>query len=395
MALDGLKVIDASSHAAGPLVATFLADFGADVIKVEHPQGDSLRTLGWQKDGTSLWWYHVNRNKRCITLNLSLPRGQELFKELVSDADVVIENFRTGTLERWGIGYDTLSALNPRLILLCVTGFGQTGPYRSRPGFGTVAESMSGFAHLTGQPDGPPTLPSFALGDSVCALVGTYATMFALYHRDIKGAGEGQVIDLALYEGLFSILGPQALLFDQLGIELGRTGSRMPFAAPRNVYRAKDGRWLGLAAGSQASANRVMFAIGRDDVTREPWFQSMPGRLANQDELDAIIGAWIAEHTAEEVIEAFAQFEGVVAPIYTIADTFADPQFQARQNIVAIDDPHLGTAHTQNVAPRMSKTPGRLRHLGADLGAHNHEIYVEQLGYAEADLAAWKTEGVI
>lgn len=395
MPLHGLKVIDAATLFAGPLIATLMADFGAEVIKIEHPRGDALRSFGWQKDGVSLWWALVSRNKRCITLNLGTPRGQQLLKELVADADVLIENFRPGTMERWGLGFSTLQAINPRLIMVRVTGFGQDGPYRHRPGYGTLAEAMSGFAHINGYPDGPPTLPPLALADSVCALFGTFATMFALYHRDVRGSGLGQEIDLSIYEPLFWILGPQALAYDQLGIVQGRTGNRAPFAAPRNAYLTRDGRWVALSASSQSIAERVMRVVGRPELVDEPWFQDHRGRLAHQDELDEIIGAWIGERSTEEVLAAFEEFQAAIAPIYSIADIFLDPQYRARETITTIDDPRLGLVKIQNVVPRLSQTPGRLCHLGPDLGADNRAIYLERLGYQESDLATWHAEGVV
>lgn len=393
--LAGLRVLDVATLFAGPVIATLLADFGADVIKVEHPRGDALRTFGWQKNGLSLWWALISRNKRCVTLNLGRPRGQDLLKQLVADADVLIENFRPGTMERWGLGYDDLKAVNPRLIMVRVTGFGQDGPYRDRPGFGTLAEAMSGFAHINGYPDGPPTLPPLALADSVCALFGTLATMFALYHRDAKGDNTGQVIDLSIYEPLFWILGPQALAYDQLGIVQGRTGNRAPFAAPRNAYQAKDGSWLALSASSQSIAERVMRLVGREDLIAAPWFQGHGGRVEHADELDEVIGAWIGERSSEEVLQTFAEFQAAIAPIYSIAEIFRDPQYRARGTITTVDDPRLGPVKIQNVVPRLSKTPGRLRHLGPELGEHNREVYVETLGYDESELAAWRVDGII
>ena len=393
--LSGLKVLDVSTLFAGPIIATLMADFGANVIKVEHPRGDALRSLGWQKDGISLWWTLLSRNKRCVTLNLNLPRGQQLLKELAKDADVLIENFRPGTMERWGLGYEDLKDINPRLIMVRTTGFGQTGPYKDRPGYGTLAEAMSGFAHINGYPDGPPTLPPFALGDTVCALFGTFATMFALYHRDAKGTNEGQVVDLSIYEPLFWILGPQTLVYDQLGVAQGRTGNRTPFGAPRNTYQAKDGRWLGLSASSQSIAERVMRLVGREDIGQASWFRDHVGRLEHADELDAIIGGWIGERDSEEVLQAFAQFEAAIAPIYSIADFILDPQVQARETITTAEHPKLGKVRVQNVLPRLSKTPGQIRHLGPELGAHNREIFVEEMGHSEEDLAEWKGEGTV
>jgi formyl-CoA transferase len=395
MSLEGLRVIDVATLFAGPVIATILADHGADVIKVEHPRGDTLRTLGWERNGVSLWWALAGRNKRCVSLNLSKPQAQEILKKLVVDADVLIENFRPGTMERWGLGYEVLRAVNPRLIMVRTTGFGQTGPYKDRPGFGTLAESMSGFAHISGHPDGPPTLPPFALGDGICALTGVFATMFAIYHRDVKGTGEGQYIDLSIYEPLFWILGPQAIVYDQLGIVQGRTGNRAPFTAPRNAYQAADGRWLGLSGSAQSIAERVMRLVGREELVEEPWFQDHAGRLEHQDELDEAIGSWIADRSTEEVIQAFEEAEAAIAPIYDIADVFEDPQFIARDTITTVDDPRLGPVRIQNVIPRLSETPGRVRFLGPELGAHNREIYIEELGYKETDLDELERAGVI
>ena len=270
--------------------------------------------MGWQKDGVSLWWALVGRNKRCVTLTLSDPRGQELMKRLVADADVLIENFRPGTLERWNLGPDVLHELNPGLVIVRTTGFGQTGPYSHLPGFGTLAESISGFAHINGWPDRPPALPPLALGDGIAALTGCSAVMFALWWREHGGEGKGQVIDLSIYEPLFWVLGPQALVYDQLGIVQGRTGNRAPFTAPRNAYLTKDGRWLGLSASAQSIAERVMRIVGRPELIEEPWFADHMGRIEHVDELDEIIQGWIGERTAEEVLAAFAEGEAAIAP---------------------------------------------------------------------------------
>jgi len=391
--LAGLKVIDAGVLFAGPVIGTLLADFGADVIKVEHPQGDALRTLGWQKNGVSLWWAFVNRNKRYVSLKLSTTQGGEMLKQLVADADVLIESFRPGTLERWGLGPDVLHAINPRLVMVRTSGFGQTGPYSPRPGFGTVAESISGYAHINGQPDGPPTLPPCALGDGVASLFGTFAAMFALYHRDTHSA-PGQVIDLAIYEPLFWLLGPQALVYDQLGIVQNRTGSSTEWTAPRNAYQSSDGRWFGLSASSQSIAERVMRLIGHPEVIEEAWFANHTGRVENQKQLDTLIGEWMGRHTGAEVMAAFEDAEAVIGPIYSIADIFEDPQYQARETITTVDDPNLGPARVQNAIPRLVDTPGEVRHLGGDLGQHNEEIYGE-MGYGAVELEAMRQAGII
>lgn len=393
--LEGIKVVDSATLFAGPMSACLLGDYGADVIKVEHPSGDGLRTLGWHKDGVSLWWALVSRNKRCVTLKLSETRGQELMKEILRDADVYIENFRPGTLERWNLGPDVLHELNPGLVIVRTTGFGQTGPYSQLPGFGTLAESISGYAHINGWPDGPPTLPPFALADSIAALTGAFATMTALWWREQSGENRGQVIDLSIFEPMFWVLGPQALVYDQLGIVQSRTGNRAPFTAPRNAYRAKDGRWLGLSGSAQSIAERVMRIVGREDLIEQPWFRDHTGRLEHVDELDEVIQDWIGRHTTEEVLAAFAEHEGAIAPIYSIADIFKDPQYEARGTIATVDHPKLGPIRMPNVIPRLTATPGEIRHPGGELGEHNREVFIGELGVSEADFAELGRLGVI
>ena len=391
--LGSIKVVDAATIFAGPVAATLLADYGADVIKVEHPDGDSLRGLGWQKDGVSLWWAYANRNKRGVTIKLSHPRGRDAMLRLLDDADVLIENFRPGTLERWGLGWETLHELNPRLVVARVTGFGQTGPYRDRAGFGTLAESMSGFAHVNGHPDGPPTLPPFALADGVAAMATAFAVMTALHWRD-NGGGVGQEIDLSIYEPLFGVLGPQSTVYDQLGLVQGRTGNRAPFTAPRNLYLSRDEVWLGMSASSQSTAERTMCLVGRSDMVAEPWFANHTGRLEHQDELDAAVGSWVAERDAQEVVGKFAEAGAAIAPILDIAGIFEDPQFQARETITSVEHPVLGPVRMPNVVARLSKTPGRVATAGPGLGEHNSEV-LGGLGYGPSDLAELVQAGVI
>jgi crotonobetainyl-CoA:carnitine CoA-transferase CaiB-like acyl-CoA transferase len=395
MPLHGLTVIDAGVLFAGPMIATYMADFGADVIKVEHPAGDPLRSLAWHKDGESLWWAFANRNKRAISLDLSTGVGQGLMKELVGGADVLIESFRPGTMERWGLDWDRLRAINPRLIFVRTSGFGQTGPYRRRPGFGTIAEAMSGFAYMNGHPDGPPTLPPFALGDGVAALFGVFATMFALYHRDAHSTGQGQVIDLSIFEPLFMLLGPHAVVYDQLGVVQGRTGNATDWTAPRNAYLTKDGRWVALSASSQRIAERVVRVVGREDLLAEPWFSDHVGRVAHNDELDAAIGGWIEARTLEQVLGAFNESEAAVGPVYSIDQIFTDPQYLARGSITSVSDDRLGEVRIQSVVPVLSETPGRIDHLGPARGEHNREIFVDRLGHSEEELIRWRREGAI
>ena len=395
--LEGLNVIDIAVLFAGPTISQNLGDFGADVIKVEHPKlGDSLRSLGATKDGVPLWWKVTNRNKKCVTLDLSKSEGQALLKRLVADADVLTENFRPGTLEKWGLGWDVLHAVNPRLVMVRVSGFGQTGPYKDRPGFGTLAEAMSGFAHITGQPDGPPTLPGYGLADSMAGQFGTWAVMIALYERDHK-SGEGQMLDLSVMEPIFTTTGDQALAYDQLGVIQQRTGNRVPsIGAPRNDYRAKDGVWLALSANAPALAKRVFEAVGRPELNDDPRFADNRARIAHIDEVDAIVGGWIGERPAADVLATFDAHECACVPVYDIAGIFADPHVQARETITTVADPELGPVRMQNVVPKFSRTPGKVRWPGpTDMGQHNREIYCGRLGLSEARLAELEAQGIV
>ncbi len=394
MALAGVRVLDIATMAAAPWAAAYLAELGADVIKVEMPGvGDHQRRWGTPKNGVALFWKSMSRNKRSITLNLGKPKGAALFKQLATDADVVIENFRPGTLERWGIGYETLREINPRLIMLRVTGFGQCGPYKSRPGFGTLAEALSGFAHLTGQPGGPPTLPNGPLADGIAGITGAFAVMVALYWRDAHG-GTGQMIDLSLCEPLLRLLEPALLDYDQLGIARGRVGNRSDHVAPRNTYQCGDGRWVSLSASAQSIFERLMDAIGRPELRTDPRFALNAGRVANVEALDEIIGEWMRRHTRDEVLALLEAAEVAVAPIYDIPDIFADPHFAARQSLTPVEDADFGTMRMVNVVSRFSETPGRITSTGPALGASNDEIYA-QLGLSPEERGALREEGII
>ncbi|QIN78527.1 CoA transferase [Rubrobacter marinus] len=391
-ALDGVKVIDAATLFAGPLAATVLGDFGAEVLKVEHPRGDPARTHGYDRDGVGLWWKMLGRNKRAVTLSLSKPEGQEIFKELARGADVVIENFRPGTLERWGLGYDELKEENPGLVLARVTGFGQKGPYRNRPGFGTLAESMSGFAHVTGEPDGPPTLPPFGLADGIAALATAFAVLTALRARD--ATGRGQVVDLAIFEPIFTVLGPQPTVYDQLGVVQERNGNRSVNNAPRNTYRTKDDQWVAISTSAQNIAERVMRLVGRPEYIEEPWFAKGSERAKHADELDEAVGSWISGRTRDEVVDAFEEAGAAVAPIYSIEDIMEDPQYKALETIISVADPELGSVKMQNVLFRLSETPGEVRWSGPRLGEHNEEVYGE-LGMERPRLEELAEKGVV
>jgi crotonobetainyl-CoA:carnitine CoA-transferase CaiB-like acyl-CoA transferase len=393
--LSGLRVIDASTILAGPLTCQVLGDFGADVIKVEHPRhGDGMRHHGHSKDGASLWWKMLSRNKRTVGLYLGHPEGAELFLRLVETADVVVENFRPGVLERWGIGYDTMRQRNPGIILARVTGFGQAGPYAGRPAFGTLAESMSGFAAITGQPDGPPTLPPFGLADGIAGITGVAAVMMALYQRD-AGGGTGQQIDLSILEPLVTVLGPQPIVYDQLGIVQQRRGNRSENNAPRNTYRTKDDRWVAISTSATSIAERVMRLVGHPEVIDQSWFASGAGRAEHADLLDGYVASWVATRTREQVIEAFEQAQAAVAPVYDVADLMQDPQVRALDMITTVDDPDLGAVQMQNVLFRMSQTPGAIRFTGRDLGADTDAVLGAELGVSPERLADLRERNVV
>lgn len=399
-ALDGLRVIDAATLAAGPLIATWMAEHGAEVIKVEQPDGgDPLRQWGAQRDGIGLMWKSVARNKKCVTLNLRLDAGRDLLRSLTRQADVVIMNLRPSTLDKWGLGYGRLAADNPRLVMVHVTGYGASGPKSDWPGFGTLGEAMSGFAHLTGTPDGPPTLPSFMLADGVAGLTATYAVMMALYHRDTSGgnagSGRGQLIDINLIEPLARLLEQSVLTYDQLGTIPVRTGNRWDISAPRNTYRTSDGRWLAMSGSAPTIAMRALRAVGRPELTEDPKFAEAQQRLRNAAEIDAIMAGWIGQRTLAEALAVFEEAGVAAAPIYDAEQLLDDPQLRARGVYPSVDDPELGSMRVQAPVPRFSATPGAISHLGPRLGEHNTEVYRELLGLDSGRLAELHEQGVI
>jgi crotonobetainyl-CoA:carnitine CoA-transferase CaiB-like acyl-CoA transferase len=391
--LSDLRVIDASTLFAGPMAAMHLGDLGAEVIKVEHPRRpDPSRGHGPEKDGHNLWWKTLGRNKQTVAVDLSVPDGQAVFRRLAASADVVIENFRPDTLERWGLGYDVLSADNPGLVLARVTGFGQIGPYRRRPGFGTLAEAMSGFAAATGEPDGPPTLPPFGLADGIASLATAYAIMVALHAR--AATGRGQVIDLAIVEPIMAMLGPQITRWDQLGTLQPRTGNRSSNNAPRNTYRTGDGQWVAVSTSSQSIAERLLRLVGRPDLVEQPWFAGGRTRAEHADELDAAVGSWIAARTRDEVVSEFERAEAAVAPIYTAEDIVADPQLQAIGTIHRIDDADLGPMAMQGPLFRLSATPPEIRHTGRAPAADTDPV-LRGLGYDDEEIGRLRAAGVV
>jgi crotonobetainyl-CoA:carnitine CoA-transferase CaiB-like acyl-CoA transferase len=328
-------------------------------------------------------------------LNISKPQGREILFRLLEDADIFVENFRPGRLEDWGIRYEDLAEINPRLIMIRVSGFGQTGPYSSQPGFGTLIEAMSGFAHITGEPDGPPTLPQFALADSFAGCYATMAAMFAVYHRDVIGTGKGQMIDVSLWESLFSMLGPNVLVNQMTGQAPMRIGNRAPTSAPRNIYQTKDHRWVALAGSTPATAIRLFHAIGMPEMAEDPRFSTNPARLQNVEELDAIMGGWIGARTLDEVTALLRENSVPVGPVFDVSDIVANPHAQARNMVVESPDGDGPPLKMEGVFPKMTGTPGTVHHAGREMGADNAEIFEQRLGLSSAALAALKNEGVI
>lgn len=392
--LTGLRVLDCSTILAGPLICQILGDYGAEVVKVEHPERpDGMRGHGRAVGGHGLWWKEIGRNKRTIGLHLGREEGAAVLLDLAREADVLVENFRPGTLERWGLGPDRLHEVNPRLVVVRVTGFGQEGPYRDRPAFGTLVEAMSGFAHLTGQPDGPPTLPAFGLADSIAGMAGVSAVMMALYHRDARGGG-GQVVDLSLLEPIMTAVGPAPTVYARTGEIQQRTGNRSSNNAPRNLYRTSDGHWVAISTSADAIAQRVLRLVGHPEVVDEPWFATGAQRAQHADLLDGYVGDWIGQRTRDEVLAAFDEAGAAVAPVYSPADLVADEQVQARKMLIEVDDPDLGELLQHNVLFRLSETPGGIRFTGRAHGADTDEVLAEA-GYDPDRIRELRDAGVV
>lgn len=393
--LDRVRIIDAGNMVSAPFATSLLADFGADVIKIEHPKhGDGQRKLEPIKDGIPLWWKAIARNKRCITLDLSKPQGAAILKDLTRNADVVVENYRPGTLERWGLGYEELKVVNPRIVLLRISGFGQTGPDRNRPGFGRTAEAMSGLTNLIGEPDGPPMSPNYPLGDVIAGLFGAFGVMTALYHRDTRG-GEGQVIDLGLNEAVFRLLDFDPIQYDQLKTVHRRTGNRTSHVAPSSTFKTIDGKYIAVPASTQNIWLQVCQAMGREELASDPRFIDNPTRVVHSEEINGIVADWIAARSWQEVQEIFKRHEVAYSPIFDVKDIFKDMQYRAREALVRVPDKDLGEAIVQNVVPKFSLTPGSVDHLGPNLGEHNEEIYGGELGYNKETLSRLRDAGVI
>ncbi|ORA17486.1 CaiB/BaiF CoA transferase family protein [Mycobacterium asiaticum] len=393
--LDGLRVLDLATLAAAPLVATYLGEFGADVIKVEQPRhGDPIRSWGNQRDGVGLMWKSISRNKRSITLDMRCAEGQELVRRLVRHADVAIFNTRPQTLRKWGLDYESLRAVNERIIVLHITGYGLTGPKSERPGFGTLGEAMSGFAHLTGPAGGPPTLPPFMLADGVASLNAAYAVLMALYRRDVHAAS-GQLIDVNLIDPLARLLEQALLGYDQLGLVPTRSGNRWDISAPRNTYRTADGRWLAMSGSSPALALRVFRAIGRDDLANHADFSDPQRRLARAGEVDAVVADWVAARSLSDAMTILEAHDVAAAPVYDITDLVRDAQLAHRGVFVTVADDELGPMTVQAPVPRFSAAEATIDHLGPKLGQHNAEVYGELLGLSVNDIDDLHARGVV
>jgi len=390
--LAGLRVVELGMLFAGPLVATNLADLGAEVIKIEHPKGDVVRGLG--RGENSLWWSVVARNKKLVGVDVKKPEGAEVIRRLLAQADVFIENFRPGRVQEWGLDYPTLREINPGLVMLHVSGYGQTGPYSQRPGVGTLAEAFSGYAHVTGEPDGPPTLPSFPLADGVAALTGTYAILAALWARDRNG-GIGEEIDISLYEPLLSMTGPMLINYTKGGTVSNREGNRARWSTPRNTYRTKDGRWIAVSSAADSPAMRLFRAIGREDLTQDPGWATNRERLKRVDECDGLIADWMLKHTQAEAMAHLNKFDVLAAPVNDIEGILADPHVQQRGTVVTVADPVLGDTPVQEVVPRFRNAPGRVNWLGKhQVGTETHDFLAEA-GYSDVDIAALELAGVV
>jgi crotonobetainyl-CoA:carnitine CoA-transferase CaiB-like acyl-CoA transferase len=367
--LAGVRILELANVVAGPSIGAHLSDFGAEVIKVERPgEGDASRTMGEAVGGRTAWWLCIGRNKQTVALDLKREDDREAFLRLAAEADAVVESFRPGVLERLGLGPAELHGVNPRLVIVRISAFGQTGPYADRPGFGTLAEAFSGLAEISGYPDRPPLLPPIALADQVAGLFGTWSLLAALYHRDVHD-GPGQTIDVSLYESVLSLLGPLPTLYRHNGTLLQRNGSRLSFSSPRNVYPTRDGRHFAISGTAPSAAERVVRIVGGEELAADARFATPAARAEHADELDALVAEWIAERDLAEVEARFQEHSAAGIRVIDMADAAVDPHYAAREAIVGVPDAELGEVLMSAPVPRMSATPGRIAHAGRALGA--------------------------
>jgi len=391
--LAGVKVIDVGMLFAGPLVGTLLADLGATVIKVEHPAGDEVRRVGRFKDGEPLWWRVTSRNKLLAAIDIKKPEGQDVLRRMIDDVDILVENFRPGRFAEWGMTYENLAQSNPGLILLHVSGYGQTGPYSDRPGMGTLAEAFSGFAHTIGPADAPPSLPMFPIADGVAAITGAYAVLAALHAR--ARDGKGDEIDLSLYEPLLSLMGAMAIDYDQLHYIAKRHGNRSNWSVPRNSYLTKDGRYIAVSSAANSVAKRLFNAIGRSDLANDPDLATNPQRVKRIEECDGAIAEWVARHTQEEALAKFLECEVVAGPIFDVEQLFENEHVKQRQTFVTVKDPTLGEVNVQGVVPRFRRNTAEMRWLGkTEIGADTAAL-LQQAGYSQEEAEALERSGIV
>lgn len=391
--LSNLRIIELANVVAGPSVGKHLSDFGAEVVKVERPgDGDSARAMGEYVGSRSAWWLSLGRNKRSVTMDLKTDKGREALLRLVQTADVLVESFRPGVLERLGLAPEQLQEVNPRLIVVRVSAFGQTGPYSERPGFGTLAEAFSGLTQIMGYSGQPPLLAPFALADEVAGLFATWSLLVALYHRDVNER-PAQTIDISLYESVFNILGPLPTLYKANGFLQQRLGSRLTFSSPRNVYSTRDGHYFAVSGTTPATAAAVVRLVGGDELAEDPRFATQEARAKHADELDSIVAAWMAERDVDEVDSLFQQAAAAGIRVLTMAEVFEDPHYRDRGTLIDVEDEELGVVSLASPVPRMSETPGRVAHLGGALGRDTDDVLAE-LGYSPAEIAEAREKGI-
>ncbi len=396
--LEGLRILELGSLIAGPFATRVMAEFGAEVIKVERPgMGDPLRTWRYvdPRTKTSLWWAVQSRNKKLVTLNLGHPGGLDLAKRLAAESDILVENFKPGTLEKLGLGWEVLHELNPRLILVRVSGYGQTGPYKDRPGFANIGEAMGGIRYITGEPDRPPVRAGISLGDSLASLYAVIGVLMAVYARDVQGRGEGQVVDVALYEVVFSLMESMVPEYDVAGVVRERTGASLPGITPSNSYCSGDGPYIAIGANSDAIFKRLMKVIGRPELGEDPRYRTNAERTEHAEELDALIEEWTRQHSLEEILRVLGEADVPVGPIYSVSDIMQDEQYQAREMIVESEIEGIGPVKMPGLVPKLSETPGEVEWYGGSLGAHNEDVYGGLLGLPPDELGRLSDEGAI
>lgn len=392
--LDGIKVLELGQLIAGPFTTKILAEFGAEVIKIEPPlSGDPLRKWRLLHEGTSVWWASQSRNKKSVTVNLRSPEGQGIIRRLVKEVDILVENFRPGALESWGLDEDTLKSINPALIMVRISGYGQTGPYRDRPGFGVVGEAMAGFRHLSGEPGRPPVRVGISIGDSLAALHAVIGSLMALRHREVQQGG-GQVVDVALYESVFNMMESLVAEYAHFGEVRQPAGSSLPGITPSNAYLCADGKYALIAGNGDSIFKRLMLLIGRPDMAEDPAFAHNDGRVAEAEYIDGVIAQWAAQHSLDEVLQALHEHRVPAGRVYDVADIFKDPHYQAREMLIQgeLED---GTAVTlPGILPKLSKTPGGVERKAPTLGQDTDEVLLS-LGFDEATLHKLRAQGVI